>query len=238
MQPPLILPCQFKDFFCDNDPTHLTVIYIVCSSSLLLSVLPSSLSGTFISRRENKLCINESAAVLRSSKPSPAMTNWLPRKLGGCQPGRTCKHIRLSHTYTHMYAQCYSTLPLPYFLSHLTRRAGEERIKRYPSSLCISMKRFTVKLFFLVGAVMALVWLSRVYQCIGLVIKAAASGSVTSFFLIIKHELKANPDKHAVHFQINSHFCILYNALNHIKRKNLHRCHLLLHTSLDFFILC
>lgn len=157
MQPPLILPCQFfKDFFCDNDPTHLTVIYIVCSSSLLLSILPSSLSSTFISRRENKLCINESAAVLRSSKPSPGMTNWLPRKLGGCQPGRTCSTSGY-HTHTHTYAHCYSTLPLPYFLSHLTRQAGEERIKRYPSSLCISMKRFTVKLFFLAGAVMALV---------------------------------------------------------------------------------
>lgn len=128
MQPPLILPCQFKDFFCDNDPTHLTVIYIVCSSSLLLSVLPSSLSGTFISRRENKLCINESAAVLRSSKPSPAMTNWLPRKLGGCQPGRTCKHVRLSHTYTHVRTVLlYSPSSLLLVTSNKTSRGRKDK---------------------------------------------------------------------------------------------------------------
>lgn len=100
-----------KDFFCDNDPTHLTVIYIVCSSSLLLSVLPSSLSSTFISRRENNLCINESAAVLRSSKPSPAMTNWLPRKLGGCQPGRTCSTSGY-HTHTHTCTHSATLLSL------------------------------------------------------------------------------------------------------------------------------
>lgn len=76
----------------------------------------SSPPSSFIKSRKKKLCVNECSAALWSSKLSPALANWLPWKLGGCQRGQSssiapgfCTDI---HTDTHSVSDgvCLSVL--------------------------------------------------------------------------------------------------------------------------------
>lgn len=96
-----------------------SAIYM-CSSS---SLPPYSL----INRREKRPSspTDEPAAAPQSSKQSPAMANWLQRKLAGCQWG----HTVAPHTHTHTLAACCLHPPL---LPTCHIRQDKQKIKWLP----------------------------------------------------------------------------------------------------------